>query len=469
LAFDVGMMLLERRDQQNAADAAALAGARYVLTSGNFAGPCTGAGGNEAATAACNLAVSNGFVDAEAFEDVTVNIPPIQGIYEGLPGFVQVTINSTRASIFGGVIGKAAWPVGTFAVAGNQPGIEVSFGMLALSPDGCKAMQVACTGAIYSAASVYSNSDGSACTDGEAVGFSRTGGGTIDLDVDSVCASLVEIQNKGAGELDCAQQVPAPRLPDPLRFLAAPAKPTTLPAALIPVGHSDVPPGNCPGTNDTVKPFKPFEETQTSSCIIDKAWIFEPGLYPAGIEVKGPNAVAYLLPGIYWIGGGGFRTTVDGSVISVAAGSTTTSLATCQANRSACAPAGGIMLYNSKLPTKADGPISLGGGGATVKLLPYLYPFGDPAVTTDDLDLVIFQDRTVCQDVTLNGSDSSANSIRGIVYVPCGQVKVNGAASVFTLDQIIAETFYISGNNGTVNVLRESGINAEIAGVGLVE
>ena len=32
LAFDVGMILVERRDQQNAADAAALAGARYVLT-----------------------------------------------------------------------------------------------------------------------------------------------------------------------------------------------------------------------------------------------------------------------------------------------------------------------------------------------------------------------------------------------------------------------------------------------------
>jgi uncharacterized membrane protein len=32
LAFDVGMMLVERRDEQDAADAAALAGARYVLT-----------------------------------------------------------------------------------------------------------------------------------------------------------------------------------------------------------------------------------------------------------------------------------------------------------------------------------------------------------------------------------------------------------------------------------------------------
>ena len=32
------MMLVERRDQQNAADAAALAGARYVLTEGQGGG-----------------------------------------------------------------------------------------------------------------------------------------------------------------------------------------------------------------------------------------------------------------------------------------------------------------------------------------------------------------------------------------------------------------------------------------------
>ena len=40
LAFDVGLMVLERRDQQNAADAAALAGARYVLASANETTDC---------------------------------------------------------------------------------------------------------------------------------------------------------------------------------------------------------------------------------------------------------------------------------------------------------------------------------------------------------------------------------------------------------------------------------------------
>src|ERR671912_1529724 len=40
IAFDVGSMYLERRDQQNAADAAALAGARYVNGAADFHGNC---------------------------------------------------------------------------------------------------------------------------------------------------------------------------------------------------------------------------------------------------------------------------------------------------------------------------------------------------------------------------------------------------------------------------------------------
>ncbi len=81
LAFDVGMMLVERRDEQNAADAAALAGARYVLT-------------DQAAaeTAARDIAQMNGFVDADPNEVVNVYIPPIHGRYVNLPGFIEVQI-----------------------------------------------------------------------------------------------------------------------------------------------------------------------------------------------------------------------------------------------------------------------------------------------------------------------------------------------------------------------------------------
>jgi uncharacterized membrane protein len=66
LAFDVGSMYLERRDQQNAADAAALAGARYVNASANFHGTCAAPGGNAPLSAACEVVDANGFQDAAA-------------------------------------------------------------------------------------------------------------------------------------------------------------------------------------------------------------------------------------------------------------------------------------------------------------------------------------------------------------------------------------------------------------------
>ena len=34
------------------------------------------------------------------------------------------------------------------------------------------------------------------------------------------------------------------------------------------------------------------------------------------------------------------------------------------------------------------------------------------------------------------------------------------------MDQVIADTFYINGSGGTVNVLRETGVDAEISGAG---
>ena len=120
LAFDVGMMLVERRDEQNAADAAALAGARYVLTDVPAA-----------KAAARDLAAVNGFDDAAADEVVNVFVPAIHGRYAGLPGFIEVQIEATRPSIFGGIIGQATWPIGAFAVATNDQDLTFPFSMLA--------------------------------------------------------------------------------------------------------------------------------------------------------------------------------------------------------------------------------------------------------------------------------------------------------------------------------------------------
>ena len=120
LAFDVGLMVLERRDQQNAADSAALAGARYVLDSANgttdcavVAGPAPAPNAPSATTwAACRVALTN---DSGNDETVIVHVPPTQGEFRGFPGFVEVEIQSARDSIFGGIVGRATWPVGVRA------------------------------------------------------------------------------------------------------------------------------------------------------------------------------------------------------------------------------------------------------------------------------------------------------------------------------------------------------------------
>lgn len=477
LAFDVGVMLLERRDQQNAADAAALAGARYVATAATYSGSCPGDGTNPAVVAACEIALANDFDDADASENVFVHIPPLHGEFSSWPGHIEVQIEATRGSIFAGVIGRAAWPIGTMAVAANQQDVHYEFGMLALSPDGCKAIAISGSGVVNSASNVQSNSTGEECGDGSNIGFSRTGAGVLNVTAPTaVCRSGGELQDQGSGTLNCTVEKYSFALPDPLVDLPAPVKPglaaalKTVEAGVVNNTPAGVP-NYCPGASDASR--QP-SEANPNPCVLGqgtvagvsqagRTWILSPGLYPGGLSLKG-GVTAFLLPGIYWIGGGGFSATNDASVISVNSEADRTRAVCTIGATPPCTGGGGILIYNSKLPNSPAGAISLGGGGATLSLMPYDYPFG-----TSTIDLVIFQDRTVTLTVTLNGSDAQAAEVRGIVYVPAGDVKVNGSNSVFSMDQVIAYTFLINGSGGTVNILHEAGVDAIISAVGLVE
>lgn len=476
LAFDVGSMLLERRTEQDVADAAALAGARYVATAANYSSTCVSASGNAAANAACEVARRNNASLADA--EIRINIPPVSGQYRALPGFIQVRIGTSRSSIFGNVIGKAVWPVGVNAVAANQQGVTYGFGMLALSPNECKAILISGTGVVNSSANVQSNSDGSAAGCG-GIGFSRTGSGTLNVTAPlATCRSVSDIQDQGAGTMNCAPSEYSFALPDPLRNMPAPAQPALPTTAMKEVVAGAVVnspaniPNNCPGATGANAP----STTTPKKCVFgtpaaqqkNRQWILYPGLYPGGIDASN-GVTLFLMPGIYWIGGGGFATSNDVNVISINS-ETSRAPATCTAGATPpCVNGGGIMIYNSKLTNSAAGPITLGGSGATLNLQPYQYAFGSPVVT---VPIVIFQDRTVSitgDDVTLNGSSAQAAMVRGVIYLPQGDVKVNGSSSVFTMDQVVANTFKINGSGGTVNVLREEGVDAVISAVGLVE
>lgn len=462
LAFDVGMMQVERRDEQNAADAAALAGARYVLTDVPAA-----------KAAARDLAAVNGFDDAAPDEVVNVYVPAIHGRYAGLPGFIEVQIEATRPSIFGGIIGKATWPIGAFAVATNDQDLTFPFSMLALDPTECKAIAVSGGGVVEAYANIQSNSSGAECT-GTPVGFSRTGGATIDVNApDATCRVVGKFQDQGSGPpIDCTIAENSFALPDPLRNLPAPAKPALAPPMVYAGTASPAPdiPKNCPGAS----PQAP-SEASPAKCKIPATggpanvpWILYPGLYPGGLEVSQGRTV-YLMPGIYWIGGGGLDIGGGASIVTIGTESDAkpnVADAPCAQATATAGLCGGVLLYNSKLPTSAGGPFVLNSSAATMKLAAYDVPTS--GTETAYQDIVIFQDRTLTTSVTLNGSASST-VVEGIVYVPGGQIKLNGNGGTLILDQIIANTYDINGNGGTIKVLRGKGVDAVIVAAGLVD
>jgi hypothetical protein len=447
LAFDVGMVLLERRDQQNAADAAALAGARFVLSSHA-----------DAEAAARDIAGENGFDDTDPNQVVRVYIPAVHGRYAGLPDFIEVQIESTRPSLFGGVIGKAVWPVGAFAVATNKQNLAFPFSMLALDPTACWSIKVSGQGDLVSAGSIQSNSNGDECTTGGANGFARVGGADIQVGADVYCRSVGGILDQGSGDFgDCIKAPNSFALPDPLRNLPAPAMPDP-PSLLGKVEHALDAPRGCPTSSQPATVTSPAlcDLGGNGAAYSGKAWVLYPGLYPGGISITN-DAVAYMMPGIYWIGGGGLNVQ-RGTIITVQTAPTTVAGAPTSA-------AGGVLIYNSRLTSSPGGTISQNATYANVQLK----PIQDPSSIYRNI--VIFQDRTLDitgYDVTLNGSSSGIH-VEGMVYVPSGDVRLNGNGGTLTVGQIIANTYMIDGGHGTIQVTEDDLYKAIIVAAGLVD
>lgn len=444
LAFDTGSMLLERRDQQNAADAAALAGARYL--------PASQGAADDAARA---IATANGFT--EGVDTVTVDVT-----FPGT-GKIEVVIGSDRQSIFGGILGRADWAVAARAVAVNQTGVPADFAMLSLDPAGCEALLVSGNGTVNANGNIQVNSS---CTPNA---LQRTGGGSITVSAEgAACSAVGEIKSSGSGELNCTAIEGAAFVPDPLQNLAPPEIPSGSPTPPLQVGGTtaDIPDG-CPGA---VAPAVAATADAPATCQFQSsyagtAWRLYPGYYPGGIKLQA--GTFYLEPGIYYIGGGGITITGSGaSAISVDAGGTTLG--------------GGVLFYNTEASnfstecangtatdpaTQCIGPIVLNGADAQIDLWPL-------AAGTIWDGLVIFQDRNLSvagDDVTINGS-SSTTEVRGTIYVPSGDVKVNGSGGEVTVDQVIAFRFQINGAPGSViNVLYDSDFLYGGTAYGLIE
>jgi len=140
LAFDLGFSWMLHRKEQNAADPAAIAAARWLKDSvGNPVSPALVQ--DEMNADACFYAQQNGFfvtdagcAAALAAGDLQVHSPPVSGPLSGSPGKVQVVIHDTHPTFFARIWGQTEAAVTTSAVAANDAGNGNSSSLVALQP-----------------------------------------------------------------------------------------------------------------------------------------------------------------------------------------------------------------------------------------------------------------------------------------------------------------------------------------------
>jgi Flp pilus assembly protein TadG len=433
LAFDVGMMLLEKREQQNAADAAALAGVRYLPLQSTA---------NSRATAVAN---ANGFASGGSV-DVQVSSSATQ---------IRVTISNDRQSIFARVVGIDIWPVQSTAVAvkmNNQPPFA---SLLALSPDACPALLVSGTGVVTTYGDVHVNSS----CESEALKVSGQGNLHLFDDVGCYVVGGHHIAGRGDGSL-CDPPQEGSYVTYPVDG-APPTGGTPQPPQLIADNRSNqnqelTIPSGCPGSDVPATDEAPAT-CQFQANYSDTVWRLFPGYYPGGIKLQG--GTFYLDPGIYYLAGGGLQANSTGVVVtSTAAGDDTGTLG------------GGVMFFNTTHPNFASGDIRLGGNDATFNLHPNggFDPDCDPNYTPGPWErYLIYQDPAVTLEMVINGG-SNEMVARGLIIAPTAHVKVNGGTGTLTLDAIIAYTFQINGNEGNINILYDNCALPTFTGYGLV-
>ena len=439
LAFDGGMMILERRDQQNAADAAAMAGARYVTTDHA-----------KARSVATSVASANGFINGNDMQVVNVNVPPTTGDFATWPNAIQVEIENTRPSILASIMGFLDWPVSARSTAASLDRVGGPFSILTLAPSMCDAFKVAGSGGIVANGNIQVNSD---CPTSA---MKRQAGGTVRVTASgAACNVNGGIQNEGGDSslLDCLAVSGAPVIPDPLASLPdVPMPPFPLAAEEL-VGNKRIPNG-CPGSSNPATLDSPAT-CQFPSNYAGTTWRLHPGVYPGGLKLQGGNF--YLEPGVYWIGGGGLTLTGNGNLIqSVDAGTTV--------------EGGGVLFYNTAIPGSDIGAMNLNGASANMHLLPLDEPRGSWQSTWNGL--LIYQDRDYGldgDDLTINGNDSVGMDVRGTIYLPDGDVKVNGNLGDLVMDQVISQTYDALGNGGDILDLRDQDYVYQFTAAGLVE
>ncbi len=451
LVFDIGQNLVERRKQQDASDAAALAGARFVTEPGCKASPSPG-NCPDAVAAALAIAQANGYDPAQ----VTITIPPsARTNFGGYPGHIQVDIESERDAYFSGVLGLTDFRINAMAVAANIDGYAFPFSFLALDPHACKAGHAHGNGHMVVGGDVMVNSD---CTSPGALSFD---GNRTVVDVAGSCSAAGTVDYGPSSTVVCGSTAPAsPPISDPLSGLEGPliggsAVPDP-PAAMV-ISGTDLrrAPNGCPGSTSPSTAASPAGcRIQSRSNVVR----LYPGVYYGGLSIheqtSSGNLTVYLEPGIYVMAGGGFEVGGSLELRSVGTGGTTYG--------------GGVMIYNT------DGPTCASGGGNCIRAVDFQNTAGGNVRLHGYLGnvytgILVYQERAASGQPTFGIEGNSSNTFEGTFYLPNALFKYtgNGVGEVLN-SQVICDQFDVGGN-GNLTVTYHPDTAIQLSGTGLVQ
>ncbi len=208
LAVDGARLYQGRRQTQNGADNAALAGAQAICSAGNVS------------SAALTAAAQNGFNNDGTTNTVTVNHPPSSGPSTGDNDYVEVVILSKQTPAFAKLIYKGAFQTTARAVARcevppPQP-IGGGNGLIVLSPTGDQALKGSGSAVANVTGGVFVNSNRSSA-------LSLTGSAAVNS---SAAISIVGNYNTwGPGATSPTPATGVTSITDPLSALPVPVKP----------------------------------------------------------------------------------------------------------------------------------------------------------------------------------------------------------------------------------------------------
>jgi hypothetical protein len=310
LVVDLGLSWMLRRQEQNAADPAAIAAAAYI-EEGDTAATRT-----KMRIAACFYAQENGFFADDddtcsaAGTNLRIHWPPSSGPFAGNDGMVQVVISEQHASFFGRIFGRETATVTSSAVAAREQTSANSNSLVALHPDQCAAGKTHGNGTVtidpvvnpesgvdYNGGYVHVNST---CNNGSFNNACSNGSGAFKQGGNAgtkIVAPMIYINGtceQSGGTVVSPVTEGAGVTPDPMANLRGPRQ-------------EDYPAGHCPtkqGTKVVYVKVKPTDGTCKWSQK-DTTVTLTPGVYWGGWDFSGQNVTVRLQPGVYIIAGGG--------------------------------------------------------------------------------------------------------------------------------------------------------------------